>query len=100
MNGTGLMSLSPDETYCSATRINTNSRGFEVSSRVVNEDMLLDLRPGLRYRTPAEIRAIPNAQWERWLATDGVPWLSFAASADCQMALRYVLKAHMRRIGL
>jgi len=66
----------------------------------VDDDMLLDLRPGLRYRTPAEIRAISNSQWERWLATDGVPWLAFAATPDCQMALRYVLKAHMRRVGL
>lgn len=100
MSSTGPTFAAAADRNCSATRINTNSRGFEVSSYVVNEDMLLDLRPGLRYRTPAEIRAIPNAQWERWLATDGVPWLSFAASADCQMALRYVLKAHMRRIGL
>lgn len=54
--------------------------------------------PRLRYRTAADVRAIPNQQWERW-HRDGVnPLPMFSAEASCQMALRYAMQAHVRRI--
>ena len=30
-------------------------------------------RTGLRYRTPADVRAIPNEQWEEWLRGETLP---------------------------
>jgi len=54
---------------------------------------------GLLYRTPADVRAIPNEQWERWLrGQEHVSPTAFSSEASCQMALRYVAKAHQRRI--
>lgn len=61
-------------------------------------DLLDDLKPGLRYRTAAEIRAIPNGQWEQWLRAGTLPFAAFSASAECQKVLRAVLKATQRRL--
>lgn len=52
----------------------------------------------MRYAVPFDVRAIPNLQWETWLESDSVPWVSFAATPDCQMALRYVVRATARRM--
>ena len=54
---------------------------------------------GLRYRTPLEVRSIPNGLWEKWLRTDGVPWTAFSSDALTQKCLRHVVKANARRIG-
>jgi len=56
-------------------------------------------RTGLVYRTPGDVRAISNAQWETWLRDEQVPWPAFSADAQTQMALRYVVKASGRRIA-
>lgn len=53
---------------------------------------------GLRFRTPADVRAIPNAQWERWHRENVNPLPWFSAERRCQMALRYTMQAHVRRI--
>lgn len=54
---------------------------------------------GLKYRTPDEIRAIPNDQWERWLnGLEYVAPTAFSSEAKCQMTLRYVVKATRRRM--
>jgi len=53
----------------------------------------------ITYRTPADVRAIPNRQWEEWLREDAVPFRAFAPAAHCQMALRHVLKATQRRMA-
>ena len=50
------------------------------------------------YRTPEEIRAIPNRQWEQWLREGTVPFLEFPASRECQAVLRGILNATHRRM--
>lgn len=57
-----------------------------------------DTGPRLTYRTPADVRAIPNAQWERWHRDGTNPLPAFSAEASCQMALRYAMQGHARRI--
>jgi hypothetical protein len=52
----------------------------------------------VRYAVPPDVRAIPNHQWETWLESDSVPWTSFSATPDCQMTLRHVVKATVRRM--
>lgn len=54
---------------------------------------------GLLYRTQADVRAIPNAQWERWHLEGTNPLSRFSADARTQLCLRHTLKAHARRIG-
>ncbi len=54
---------------------------------------------GLLYRTPADVRAIPNAQWERGHRDRFNPLPMFSAERRCQMALRYTMQAHVRRIA-
>ena len=54
--------------------------------------------PRLRYRTPADIRAIPNGQWEQWVLARDVPWGAFSAERGCQTVLRLVLRATARRM--
>lgn len=53
---------------------------------------------GQRFRTPADVRAIPNAQWERWHADGTNPFPLFSADQLTQRCLRHVVKAHLRRI--
>jgi len=48
---------------------------------------------GLMYRTPADVREIPNGQWDSWLRDGTVPWAAFAASAEVQMVLKWCIKA-------
>lgn len=55
--------------------------------------------PQIIYRTPAEVRAIPNAQWEDWLKTDSIPWSAFSSERWTQKALHYARAAHQRRMG-
>lgn len=54
---------------------------------------------GLRFRTPADVRSIDNAQWEMWLRSGTLPFRSFAATRHTQMVLRHVVKATARRVG-
>lgn len=58
------------------------------------------LRPTIRYRTAADVRAIPNWQWERWLLADPdeVPWPEFAAIREVQDTRNEIIKATRRRI--
>lgn len=66
------------------------------------DEHLLELaRHGrLRYRTAIEVRAIPNEQWEQWLATEPptVPFPSFAAIAEVQGCMSTIIAATKRRI--
>ena len=55
--------------------------------------------PRLRYRTPADIRAIPNERWEDWLRTGTLPFQVFPAERSCQLTLRWIVKATRRRVG-
>lgn len=54
--------------------------------------------PRFRYRTPADIRSIPNERWEDWLRTGTLPFQSFLAERSCQMTLRWIVKATRRRM--
>ena len=78
-------------------RVNANPCNSQVFITPM-DDILSDLSPSKRYRTPAEIRAIPNGQWETWIRGNNLPFTSFSAAADCQKTLRYVLKATLRRM--
>lgn len=62
------------------------------------DDLLSDLSPSKRYRTPAEIRSIPNEQWETWLRGNNLPFTSFSAAADCQEVLRTIVRATLKRM--
>lgn len=62
------------------------------------DDMLTDLTPQRRYRTPAEIRAIPNEQWEAWIRGNSLPFTAFSASAECQKTLQTIVAATVRRM--
>lgn len=62
------------------------------------DEFLADLTPQRRYRTPAEIRAIPNQQWEAWIRGNNLPFAAFSAAADCQQTLRAILNATLRRM--
>ena len=53
----------------------------------------------LLFRTPADVRAIGNEQWEVWLRTSALPFISFAALPHTQMVLRYIIRATTRRMG-
>jgi len=63
------------------------------------DDILSDLSPSKRYRTPAEVRAIPNEQWETWIRGNNLPFTSFSAASDCQECLRTIVKATLRRLS-
>lgn len=52
---------------------------------------------GLRYRTPADVRAIPNEQWEEWLHGETLPFPAFSAAREVQTTLRTLIKATRRR---
>ena len=54
---------------------------------------------GLMFRTAADVRAIPNQQWERWIETESVPFRAFASERRCQQVLRHVVKATRRRMA-
>ena len=51
-----------------------------------------------RYRTANDVRNIPNEQWEHWHHEDVNPCPWFYPTSEVQMALRYVMQAHLRRI--
>lgn len=50
------------------------------------------------FRTPADVRAIPNAQWEAWIRDEHIPWDEFSTVGDVLMAARAILKATRRRM--
>ena len=50
------------------------------------------------YRTPTDVRAIPNDQWEAWIVGRDIPWRQFSAERGCQTVLRLVLRATARRM--
>lgn len=63
------------------------------------DDLLEDLRPSVKYRTAAEVRAIPAAQWERWVrGYDSFAGLDFSSSFEVQKTLRTILDATARRL--
>lgn len=62
------------------------------------DDMLTDLTPQRRYRTPAEIRAISNRQWEAWIRDNSLPFTAFSAEASCQKTLQTIVAATVRRM--
>ena len=62
------------------------------------DDLLSDLTPQRRYRTPAEIRAIPNQQWETWIRGNNLPFTAFSAEAACQKTLQTIIAATLRRM--
>jgi hypothetical protein len=65
------------------------------------DDLLEDLRPSVKYRTAAEVRAIPAGQWERWVrGYDSFSGIEFASSFEVQKTLRTILKATKRRLGV
>lgn len=80
----------------SSTGLTTTAAVLSRSSGTVPAK--IGCRTHAMYRTPAEIRAIPNEQWERWLRQRSVPWTQFAATPDCQRTLKYVVKAARGRI--
>jgi hypothetical protein len=47
----------------------------------------------LSFRTPGDVRAIPNATWDAWYEQDTVPWRSFSAERWTQRALREIVRA-------
>lgn len=53
---------------------------------------------GPRFRTLADLRAIPHDQWEDWILTDTVPWVAFSAERRVQQMVRFLLKVAARRI--
>ena len=52
---------------------------------------------GPRFRTPADVRAIPNERWEEWLRTDTLPFPAFYPTRGVQTVLRTVIRATRRR---
>ena len=54
----------------------------------------------VRYRTAADVRAIPNLQWAEWLRSGTVPFNEFSPERGCQMAMRTLINAHARRMGI
>lgn len=56
-----------------------------------------DTRLRIRYRTPLEVRSIPNGLWDRWVAANEVPWQAFAATPAVQTTLRHTVRAALRR---
>lgn len=57
-------------------------------------------RTGLVYRTPADVRAIPNQRWEAWLrGHEAFPGAAFSADRWVQHTLREVLNATERRLN-
>ena len=93
MNGSGLLVETAALSPSSGTKPQRiDGRTFQV------DDLLSDLSPAARYRTPAEIRAIPNEQWEAWIHGNNLPFTSFSAAAGCQECLRTIVKATVRRM--
>ena len=50
------------------------------------------------YRTPQQIRDIPNHQWEEWILSGELPFEKFSADRHCQAVLRVLIKATRRRL--
>jgi hypothetical protein len=53
-------------------------------------------RTGQRFRTPADVRTIPSAQWETWIQAGVIPWEEFAA--DAYPVAHTIAKATIRRM--
>lgn len=51
---------------------------------------------GLRFRTPADVRAIPSSQWEEWIRAKVIPWEQFAP--DVYAVGHTIAKATLRRM--
>ena len=52
---------------------------------------------GLRFRTAADVRAIPNEQWEEWLRTLSVPVYAFTTS-EARLTALHIVRATTRRM--
>lgn len=52
---------------------------------------------GLTYHTPADVRAIPQEQWERWIVTATTPTERFVG-ADTRRVAFEVMRATRRRL--
>ena len=55
-------------------------------------------RTGLTYRTPADVRAIPNRQWERWICARAIPYHEFAAEKRTQQTMRSCAALAAKRV--
>jgi len=55
---------------------------------------------GLVYRTPADVRAIPNAQIEQWIRDDSLPGPRFSSERRCQQVLALVVDSAKHRLGI
>ena len=97
MSGTGLLIADQPKGTVPLDRLYTRACNSQVFIDPM-DDILSDLSPSKRYRTPAEIRAIPNGQWESWIRGNNLPFTSFSAAADCQECLRTIVKATLRRM--
>ena len=99
MNGSGLAStanVKPSYGSGSGTEpAKIEGRNFKV------DDLVDALRPSIKYRTPAEVRAIPNQQWERWvLGYESYPFSDFSAAGDVQETVGAIIDAICRRVGV
>ena len=57
-------------------------------------------RSGLTYRTPADVRAIPHSQVERWIRDDNLPGPRFSPERWCQQVLQLVIDSAQHRLGM
>ena len=55
---------------------------------------------GLTYRTPADVRAIPNGQIERWIREDSLPGPRFSPERWSQQVLQLVIDSAKHRLGM
>jgi len=53
---------------------------------------------GPRFRTPADVRAIPNEQWDAWFIACDFPWGDFSPERTVQIAFKHVRRAQARRV--
>lgn len=89
MSGTGLALRAQPLNFASGTK----PRPLQRNSRY--------LVLGMRYRTPADVRAIPNAQWERWVrGYESFPFSEFSSEWSVQKTVTTILDATERRLGL
>lgn len=51
-----------------------------------------------KYLTPADVRAIPNAQWEIWVQDKHIPWDLFAPDENVYGVAFNIAKATIRRM--
>lgn len=102
MSGTGLASTANvKRSYGLASGTVRSGSANDRAGRSFGVDLVDDLRPSIRYRTPADVRAIPNQQFDRWvLGYESFPFSEFSAAGDVQETLGAVIDAACRRVGV